>query len=855
MARCLLAVRADTLADSGALRHVIDTANTMNRFAGLRGLGRDFRHALHVLRRAPAFTATALVTLALVIGANTAVFTLTDEILIEPLPYPEPGNLAYVEVAVRTSQGNFTIRSHDGTTWERLRDDAVAVDVAVTVGVSAANLSTGNVVSVVEQERVSAGFFGVLGAAPLIGREFSGDEDRPGGPPVAVLSYDLWQRVFDGDRAAVGRTLLLRGEAYDVVGVMPQGFRSISGDVDVWTPVRPSPTGEGSGTNYDIVARVRPGRPLAEATAALPALDDDYFRRVFGTDAAAVEPVGRFALAPLQRVVTANTERPLLMLVAAAMGVLLIACVNLATLLLSRAGSRRREIATRIALGSGRGAVVRQLFMESVVLAVAGGALGVVVGQLCLDALIAIGASTYDAWAGVTLDLRALAATAGLALATSVLFGLFPAVEASRLDVSAALSGSAGRSIAGGARDGVRRVLVGGQIALCVVLLVVCGLLMRTFVNLATLEPGFDPNDITTASVSLLDARYATADRMNALFDESLRRLSGTPGVESAAVSLSLPYQRLLNLNFAFADEAEPTGPRIANVMYATTGFFETLRIPVVAGRAFAETDTASTPPVVVVNADFVDMIARGENPIGHRIRIGGVEREIVGVAGNVKIAGAGFELDGMLEGPLTSAPLVYLPAAQITDGFMGLHVWYSPTWTARARDARLAEAALREAIGGADPLLPIASIRSMSEIRADATAEQRLLMWLVGVLAAAALLLAAVGLYGLVAHAVGERRRELGVRMALGATASRTARSIALSGVATATIGAAVGLGLAWVAARVLASRSMFWGVDAEDPATFAAVALFLLVVAAVASLVPALGILKLEPARALRE
>jgi predicted lysophospholipase L1 biosynthesis ABC-type transport system permease subunit len=341
---------------------------------------------------------------------------------------------------------------------------------------------------------------------------------------------------------------------------------------------------------------------------------------------------------------------------------------------------------------------------------------------------------------------------------------------------------------------------------------------------------------------------------MNRLFDESLRRLAAAPGIESAAVSLELPYRRLLNMNFAFADEATPTGPRIANVMYATPDFFETLRIPLRAGRTLADTDTASVPSVVVVNDDFVDMGANGENPIGRRIRIANAEREIVGIVGNVKVTEAGFSLPDMQTGPLTSAPLVYLPAAQIPDSFMGIHTWYSPMWTVRARDMGAAEAALRQAITAADALLPIGSVRRMSDIRAEATAEQQLLMILVGVLAAAALLLSAVGIYGLIAHAVGERRREFGVRMALGATAAQTVRSIALSGIALACIGVVVGLGFAWITVRVLDSQSILWGVDAHDPITFAGVAAFLLVVASIASVLPALRILRLEPARMLR-
>lgn len=821
-------------------------------------LGRDLRYALRTLVRSPAFTLTALATLALVIGANASVFSLADAILIRPLPYPQPQRLARVEVTDRTVRGENAIASHDGTTWEHLRDNATAIDVAVTAGesglASEANLSVDNVASSVGQERVSSGFFRVLGVAPFLGREFTREEDRPGGPAVAVVSYALWERVFGGDRSVLGESLLLRGEPYEVVGVMPRGFRSLTQNVDVWTPVRPSRTGEGQGTNYGIIARVKAGYTWSEALERMPPLDADYFQRLMGSNWAESEPTGRFSLVPMQQALTADAQRPLITLIAAAGVVLVIACVNLAALLLVRAGSRAKEIATRMALGSGRGAVIRQLFMESLVLGAVGGGLGLLVGEFGLRGLKAIGASTYTEWSGVTLDWRALAVTGGLGLVTSVLFGLFPAVQASRIDVSVALSES-GRGVAGRSRRWPRRLLVGAEISLGVVLLVVAGLLIRTFVNLRTLDPGFSSAGVVTASVSLQDARYDTAARMNELFDESLRRLQETQAVESAAVSLGLPYQRLLNLNFAFADEAAPTGPRIANLMYATPRLFETLRIPLRAGRLFMQTDDSSAPPVVVVNRDFVDIVANGDNPIGRRILLGGREREIVGIVGNVRITESGFFIPGMTAGPLTSAPLVYLPAAQTPDGFMAFHTWFSPMWTVRARDIGAAENALRDAINSADPLLPVAGPRLMSDVEADATAEQRLLMTLVGVLAAAALLLAAIGLYGLIAHAVGERRREFGIRMALGAPAARIVRSVALSGVALAALGTAAGLAMAWGALRVLDAGSILWGVEGHDPATFVAVSLFLLVVGSVASVIPTWRILKLEPAKVLRD
>ena len=825
----------------------------------LSAFGRDLKYALRVLRRTPVFTTTAIVTLALAIGANTAVFSLVDAILIKPLPYPEPDRLGYVVVPVQTARGQYVVEAQDGTTWELLRDRAAAIDVAVTTAGSGLgqeiNLAAGEEAASVRQARVSAGYFRVLGVAPLVGREFTQEEDRPGGAAVTVLSYALWQRLFNGDPAAIGKTLLLRGEPHEIIGVMPRELRGETGDFDVYTPVRPTPDGEGSGTNYSIIARVKPGYTWAQALAAMPALDEEYFRRLIGRNWADAKASGRFSLVPMQQSLTAGAAKPLETLFGAVAAVLLVACVNLAALLLARATTRAKEIATRLALGSGRGAVVRQLFAESLALGAAGGACGLLLSFVCLEALKALGAGTFTEWAAVTLDLRALAMTVAVALAASVLFGLFPAFAATAVNVNESLKEGGERGSVRGSRHWTRRSLVAAEIALGAVLLIVTGLLIRTFVNLSSLDPGFDVAGVTTASVSLQDARYDTAAKMNRLFDESLRRIESSPGVESAAVSLELPYRRLLNISFSFVDEATPTGPRITNLTYATAGFFDTLRIPLVTGRKFAETDTASTPPVVVVSQHFVDMVANGQSPVGRQIRVAGVEREIVGVVGNINVTESGFSLPTMIEGPVTSGPLVYLPAAQTPDGLLEVHVWFSPTWTVRAASGAAAETALRSAIAAVDPLLPVGTIRPMAELRTAATARQQLMMVLVGVIGVAALLLSAVGVYGLIAHSVAERRRELGVRLALGATTSRAIRSVAWSGIGLAALGAAAGLVLAWPVARALDARGLLWGVDSHDPATFIAGVAFVLVIASIASVVPALKILRLDPAQALRE
>ena len=619
----------------------------------------------------PAFAATAIATLALVIGANTAVFSLAHAILLRPLPYPQPERLAMVEVEGRTPKGEGRWESHDGTTWEVMRDGASAIDVAVIAGGFGhdVNLVVGGKALAVGQARVGSGYFHVLGVAPAVGREFTRDDDRPGGPAVCVISYNLWQRVFSGDAGAIGQSLLLRGERYDVIGVMPKGFENPGEPADVWTPVRPSRTGEGGGTNFGIVARVKDGRTWQEAIAAMPALDSGFIKRVTGDDVPGFS--GHFTLVPLQDTLVADVQQPIVMLGGAVFTVLLIACVNLAVLVLVRGGSRTKEIATRMALGGGRRDVLRQLMTESAVLGLAGGALGLAVGYVGLEGLKALGGATFEQWTHVTLDGQMLAFTMGLSLFTCLLFGLVPALQASRLDVQAALAEGGSRSIAGGSRPWLRRILVGAEVALGVVLLVVTALLIRAFVNLRSIDPGFDPTHVVTTSVSLQDARYKTAAQMNQLFDETVRRLEQTPGIESAAVSLELPYRRLLNMGFKFMDDPDDKG-HIANVMYVTPDFFQTLRVPLLGGRAISASDAVTAPPIVVVNQGFIKLASGGRDPIGRRVRVSNAEREIVGVVGDVKVTSSGFFLTGMVKGPITSGPLIYLPAAQTPDGLHG---------------------------------------------------------------------------------------------------------------------------------------------------------------------------------------
>lgn len=816
----------------------------MQRLPVIETLAGDVRYALRMMRRSPGFTLTAVATLALVIGANTAVFTLANALLFKSLPFPGADRLALVQVEFNGPRGIDTGESVDGGAWKAMAAtpwaDRAAVFTNWTAGV---NLVVNTQARFAEQQRVGAGFFRVLGVPPAIGREFTADEDRVGGPAVAILSHDLWMHAFAGDQQILGQTILLRGEPWQVIGVMPDGFRGTVA-ADVWTPLRPNTDGEGAGTNYAIIVRVPAGQSFAAAEHDLPPLD-----AVMRTQGLPPEVKVRGTLAPLKDVMTADNRDPLTMLGAAVMTVLIIACVNLAALLLARGRARSKEIATRMALGSGRRAVIRQLMVESVVLAAVGGAVGVAVGIIGLQGLQSLGGDRFSDWKRVTMDGEVLVWCAGLSLLTSLIFGLVPAWQSTRVDVQHAMVEGGSRSIAGGARHWTRRGLIVAQVALGVVLLVCAGLLLRTFLNLQSIAPGFNPSGLTTASLSLLDARYPTPLEVNTLFNRTLERLTGTPGVEAAAVSLGLPYERVLNMGFRYPGEESG---RTSSVMYVTPDFFRTFEIAVPKGRVIQASDVTEARPVIVVNEAFARIYSRDRDVMGRLVRVAGVEREVVGVAANVQMR-PGFQVDGMAPGPVVSSPVIYLPAAQISQGIVGTHIWFAPVWTVRASSPAVAARAIQDAISGVDPLLPMGPVRQMTSVRASATAEHTMLMTLVGALAAVALLLAAIGLHGLIAHTVNERTREFGIRLALGATPGGTVRAVAWSGIMLAGIGAVIGAALAVPASSLVAG--VLYGVAERDPWTYLGAAVFLFIVAAAASILPALRILKLDPATTLRQ
>ena len=803
------------------------------------------RHAVRLSARHPGSTALLLLTLSLAIGANTAIFSVVDATLFRPLPYPEPERLVQVVTRYEWSGGTGLNNSVDGATWVAVKDHAAAIDAAVySDWVRGVNFASGPRASFVQQQRVGAGFFRVLGVTPWLGREFTADEDRAGGPAAVILSHELWQRAFNGSPDAIGRRVTLKGEPHTIIGVMPASFTTGTA-AELWTPLKASLTGEGEGDNYGVVARLRQGSSLQAADHELAAIGRVVLARSQpGTTV-------RLGLTSLQDSRSHDLRTPLLIVWAAVGVVLLIGCANIAGLLLARAAARTREIATRMAIGGGRLAIAAQLLIESLLLTVVGAAMGVAVGAEVVSWLTRIADRDLLPIATPALDFRVLALTAGVAVATGVLAGLAPAIEASLVDLRAALASGGGRGMTGGSRHWSRRLLVTLEVAMAVLLLVGAGLLVRSVQHLNALRPGFDSSNVLAASFSLDDSRYAAPEKVAAFFEDGVARLSRIPGVEAAAAGLSLPYERGLNMGARRLDGPEADGnSRITNLTYVTPDYFSVLRMPMRRGRGITAADRATTEHVVVVNEAFARLYLSKQDPIGSHLGIASTPATLVGVVGDVEQVSS----FGSYE-PLAPIPAIYIPVSQTTGPFLAMvHTWFAPSWVVRTvAPPATAIRQISDATGALDPLLPIAAFRTIDQLRAKSLAWQRFQALLLTSLAALALILAVTGIYGLMSQGVQERRRELGVRLALGASLPRVLRDAVVPGIGMALVGVVVGILAAAGASRVL--QHLLWGVTSGDPLTYAAVAGGLLVVASLAALVPALSITRLDPAETLRD
>jgi predicted permease len=812
---------------------------------------KDLRYSFRIFRQSPGFAAAAVAALALGIGANTAIFSVVSAVLLKPVAIKDADR---VVMFMNTSpQGSGPAASP--AKFQHYRNQTAVVQDVSAFRTSVVNLTGGSFPEQLRGANVSADFFQLLGAPVARGRTFSADEDRPNGPPVVVISGSLWQRRFNSDPDIVGKTISLGGDAFTIVGVLGAGFdvQELGPTPEVWMPMQLDPNTSDQGHYFRAMGRIRPGVSLAQAKARLEASAAE-FRAKFPN---ALNPENGFTVVPVREAFVSNV-RPLLLVLAGAVSfVLLIACANVANLLLVRATSRRREIAIRSAIGAGRGRIVRQLLTESVVLSVAGGAIGLVLGIVGIRALLAINTAGLPRvgqdGALVGLDWRVLAFTAAVSIGTGVLFGLIPALQGSRADLSVTLKESSARSGTGVRQNKTRSILVVSEVALAVILLVGSALLIRTSIALHHVDPGFDASNILTMRMSLTGPKYLESVGVERVVRDGVERLQAIPGVEVASATCCVPLEGGYGLPFIIVGRPlDGTAHGGGGWLTISPGYFDVFRIPIKQGRAFTDRDTKGTPPVVIINEAMARQFWPKGNPLNDRLAIGrGVmrefadepERQIVGVVGNVR--------DGGLNND--PRPTMYIPQGQVPDAANALNVKLTPiAWVVRTKvEPHSVSAAVQEQLRQATGL-PVSDIRTMDEVVSRSTSRDRFNMWLMTVFGASALLLAAIGIYGLMAYSVAQRTQEIGIRLALGAEASDVKNMVVMQGLKLTIAGIVIGLGCAFLLTRLLAA--LLFGVTARDPVVFGSVPLLLALVALVAVWIPARRASRVDPILALR-
>jgi predicted permease len=815
------------------------------QWAMLEAMLRDLKYALRQLRRNPGFTFTVLLTLSVAIGVNTAVFSMVNALLLRPLPYTEPERLASLMRNYRIS-GAFDMEDgQDGESWELVRDSVPAVQAAVySFDASGVNLQTETTARYLLQQRVSAGYFEVLGIRPIVGRTFTAEEDRPRGPRAVILSFEAWKSLFFSDRSIVGKPISLKGEPHVVVGVMPANTHTTS-PADLWTPLRPTTSGEGEGENYHVVLRLKNGSTWAEANSQLAVLRPRSFARF-----AKENPSGGSWLSarPLQQDLASTARTPVTMLMSAVALILLIACANLTGLTLVRVMRRSGELATRLALGATKASIFRQLMMEPAILALTGGFLGLGLAVSSVGLFARFIPADIMPMDGLAIDGRVLGFALLATLVTSMLIGILPALEIRRANLRPSMAAASSRAATGAGRSRTRQGLIAAEVMLTVVLLASAGLLVRTLVHLQTLPPGFDANNVMAAQVSLDDARYHDSESFQRLLQQSIAAMKSIPGVESGAVGLNLPFERGLNDGFRLADGQGSEEGHMASSAYVTPEYFHVLRIPLLFGRTFTEGDTSNSQLVAIVNESFARKFMGRTDVVGRHIRSGNSTCVIVGVVGDVT------KRPGLVAAPLSSEVTYYIPAAQVEGPFVALlHTWFQPSWIVRTQGpiAGLTEN-MRKAMAGVDPALPIASFHRLNDLQALALRQQRFEVALLGVLAGLALLLSLIGVYGLVSNMVIQRTREIGIRMALGSRVRKAMLEVGTSGVAAVGMGVAGGLALSVLSLRLI--KSELYGVRTYDPLTFVVVLALLVVAATLATFLPTRRIARIDPASTLR-
>jgi putative ABC transport system permease protein len=799
-------------------------------------LRQDLRYGVRDLSASPGFTITCILVASLGVGATTIAFSLTDHVLLRPLPFADANRLVKLWED-QTSGGYERIEPSPANYRDWKRMSTVFEDMTAYRGLSVNLVGSGRPERL-EGASVNANLFPMIGATPFLGRIFSATDDRDGAPGTAILSYSLWRSRFAGDQNVTGRKILLDGEPYIIIGVMPPAFVFPRREVEIWTPMRFSNKDfEDRGNNYlQVLAKLRPRVSLSQARAEMRAvawqLEREYPKqnRQLGV-----------SLAPLQEV-NENSQTMLFALLGASLCVLLIACLNLANLLLARALVRRKEFGVRMALGAGRERLVRQLLTENLLLAISGGLLGMVFASFTAPLFASLIPDSLPISGAPQIDVRVLAFALLVTVATGIGFGLLPALRAGRVTVGSALQ-EGDRQGVGGRRERLRAVLVVAEVVGSVVLLITSGLLIRALWRVESTDPGFRAAGVLTARTALTNPQYSVTSRRVQFYDRVLSGVKSIPGVQNAAYTSFLPIVMPGGV-WAVAMEGQPADDaslRRASLRFVTPGFFATMGIPLRQGRDVDESDTGSATYVAVVSQSFAHQFWPNENPIGRRFQFAFATRTVVGVVSDVRVGG--------LE--RSSEPQVYLPYKQVPDD--GL-VWFAPKDLAirTSMDPMLLLSAVRRVVAEADPQQPVSDVQTLEDIVETDISPRRIQVRILGVFAFIAFLLAGVGIHGLLSFSVASRTQEIGVRLALGARPGNVLKMVLGQGFALASIGIALGILLAYAAG--LALESLLAGVRPGDIVTFCASAVLVLLMAIVGSFAPAMRAIRVDPISTLR-
>jgi putative ABC transport system permease protein len=792
----------------------------------------DLRYSLRTLFKNPAFTWVAVIALALGIGANTAIFSVVNAVLLRPLPFERSDRLVMVwEKRLQLGRIRNTVSPPDFSDWRA--QNQVFEDMAAYIG-QGFNLGSTAEPERIQGASVSPSLFSVLRAKPRLGRTFEPEEDKPGSNSVAIISNALWQRSFASDPDIVSKTIKLNDKPYTVVGVMPADFVFPNRRSEIWAPLTLSPEDAANrgGHNLTVVARLKDGVTLQRAQSDMNTIAGQLEQQYQVNTGHGVNVFS------LYEEVVADARPALLILLGAVAFVLLIACANVANLLFARSAVRQKEIAIRTALGASRGRLVRQLLTESVVLSIAGGAVGLLLGVWGLGALLAIGENSIPRVMEIKLDVWVLGFSLLISVVTGLLFGLLPALQASKPDLNDTLK-EGSRSSSGGIRSNrTRSLFVIGEVAVCLVLLIGAGLMIKSFARLLNVSPGFNPENVLTMNIALSGSRYRDAAGVSNFYQQALERLKSLPGIKSSAVVTALPMAGGFGSRY-FGIEGRPPQPPgqgfNANTNVATPGYFTTMNIPLLDGRDFDARDVKGAPDVVIINQEAVRRYWPDENPIGQRITVEQRTRTIVGVVGDVKQSGLDIETRPEMFFPYYQLPVPFGAFVVRTTG--------DPVGTISS---------VRGAMQEIDRDLPLYGIKTVNDVIAESVAPNRLNMLLLGVFAGLALVLAAVGLYGVVSYSVSQRTREIGIRIALGASHKSVLRLVVGQGMLLALIGVAIGVIASLFLTKLMAT--LLFGVSVTDTITFVAISLLLIGVTTIASVVPARRAMKVDPMVALR-